>query len=153
MRLYIVLDFGQPYILVWQHVVFPGFEGYNTVKCCNFLNLPALSTHFNCCLYPHYWWLFTKNLTELLFCDSSNNHPCNITITVLVEVFGKKYCHMWFSCLVLLFITTVPLLRTYLLAPFTLVRLLPTMDTLVSLKVVALDKPHITHVTSKWLLS
>lgn len=42
---------------------------------------------------------------------------------------------------------------TYLLAPLTLVRLLPTMDTLVSLKVVALDKPHITHVTSKWLLS
>lgn len=44
-------------------------------------------------------------------------------------------------------------IQTYLLAPFTLVRLLPTMDTLVSLKVVALDKPHITHVTSKWLLS
>lgn len=44
-------------------------------------------------------------------------------------------------------------IHTYLLAPFTLVRLLSTMDTLVSLKVVALNKPHITHVTSKWLLS
>lgn len=43
--------------------------------------------------------------------------------------------------------------HTYLLAPFTLVRLLPTVDTLVSLKVVTLDKPHITHVTCKWLLS
>lgn len=43
--------------------------------------------------------------------------------------------------------------RKVLLAPFTLVRLLSTMDTLVSLKVVALNKPHITHVTSKWLLS
>lgn len=44
-------------------------------------------------------------------------------------------------------------IQPYLLAPLTLVRLLPTVDTLVSLQVVALNKPHITHVASKWLLS
>lgn len=44
-------------------------------------------------------------------------------------------------------------IQSYLLAPLTLVRLLPTVDTLVSLQVVALNKPHITHVASKWLLS
>lgn len=48
---------------------------------------------------------------------------------------------------------TFQCLYTHLLAPFTLVRLLSTMDALVSLQMVALDKPHITHVTSKWLLS
>lgn len=42
---------------------------------------------------------------------------------------------------------------TDLFASLTLVGLLPTVDTLVPLQVVALDKPHITHVTSKWLLS
>lgn len=41
----------------------------------------------------------------------------------------------------------------YLFTPLTLVGLLPTVDTLVPLQMVALDKPHITHVTSKWLLS
>lgn len=44
-------------------------------------------------------------------------------------------------------------IQPYLLAPLTLVGLLPTVDTLVSLQVVALNKPHITHVASKWLLS
>ena len=41
---------------------------------------------------------------------------------------------------------------SYLLASLALIRLFSAVDTLVSLQMVALDKPHITHVTSKRLL-
>lgn len=41
---------------------------------------------------------------------------------------------------------------SYLLAALTLIRLLSAVDTLVSLQMVTLDKPHVTHVTSKRLL-
>lgn len=40
---------------------------------------------------------------------------------------------------------------SHLLAAVTLIRLLTAVNTLVSLQVVALDKPHITHITTKWL--
>lgn len=39
------------------------------------------------------------------------------------------------------------------MTPFTLVRLFPTVYTLVTLQVVLLDEAHITYVTLKWLLT
>lgn len=40
-----------------------------------------------------------------------------------------------------------------LIAAITLVRLLPAVHPLVSVQVVTLNEPHITRITSKWLLS
>lgn len=42
---------------------------------------------------------------------------------------------------------------THLVAAVTLVGLLATVNSLVSLQVVALDEPHVAHVTPEWLLT
>ena len=45
-------------------------------------------------LYPHIWWLFIRNLFVLI-------NSLNIDI----DIFGQKYCDIWFCCPVLPFMT------------------------------------------------